>query len=397
MTISPGSYMMVEPFLFTSTATGFWGKTEKLIDVTINSEKDVVEFLTHNTSELDYTVFVDSTVLGIYKSFIEIVGKPLRIHAQKLYFKEPVWSTWAQFYENVNQANVLSLARAIKQSGLPGHTIQIDDRWESNYGNMEFDKTKFPSPKKMVAELHAMGFKVALWVTLWCNVGTMSYKEGLANDYFLRSRKNPSKSLMCRWWNGLAGITDLGKPEAYEWAVRRLKHLQEAYDINGFKFDTRFYDERGKPYGNLVPTDYLKIGAKLVDEFNHVGVGVRLSWGLQGYGFTTRQHDKHSTWNAQSGLRGYIDQNLAISIIGYPFVTLDMTGGSLGDPPPPINNSLSAVWKLKLSNPFNTTQHFLLELDIENLVDTLAMIHRQLSYSRNTHSCISIYHHISMN
>lgn len=41
----------------------------------------------------------------------------------------------------------------------------IDDNWQKDYGNFNFRPDKFPNPKAMVDELHAMGFKVMLWVS----------------------------------------------------------------------------------------------------------------------------------------------------------------------------------------------------------------------------------------
>ena len=36
----------------------------------------------------------------------------------------------------------------------PAGVIEIDDKWEARYGDMEFDSRKFPDPKTMVDELH---------------------------------------------------------------------------------------------------------------------------------------------------------------------------------------------------------------------------------------------------
>jgi alpha-glucosidase (family GH31 glycosyl hydrolase) len=52
---------------------------------------------------------------------------------------------------------------------------------------------------------------------------------------------------------------------------------------------------------------------------------------MQKYGFVTRQVDKDTNW---AGLSDAVAQNIAISSVGYPFVTTDMIGGSLGSLPP---------------------------------------------------------------
>ena len=38
--------------------------------------------------------------------------------------------------------------------------MEIDDRWQAAYGDLEFDSAKFPDAPGMVRQLHAMGFKV---------------------------------------------------------------------------------------------------------------------------------------------------------------------------------------------------------------------------------------------
>ena len=55
---------------------------------------------------------------------------------------------------------VLRYAREICDWGLARSVMEIDDRWQTRYGDIEFDPRKFPDPKAMVDELHALGFKV---------------------------------------------------------------------------------------------------------------------------------------------------------------------------------------------------------------------------------------------
>jgi alpha-glucosidase (family GH31 glycosyl hydrolase) len=134
------------------------------------------------------------------------------------------------------------------------------------------------------------------------------------------------------WWNGTAGIVDLANPAARKWYVNQLRTLEKTYDVNGFKFDTRFFDESCQPYPGYTALDYIKLGAQVTDEFDQQGAGVRLSWtGSQKYGFVIREVDKGTGWDS---LQAGVAQAMSISTIGYPFVETDMVGGSLSQPPP---------------------------------------------------------------
>ena len=45
--------------------------------------------------------------------------------------------------------------------------MEIDDKWSTEYGDLEFDAAKFPNARAMTDLLHRLGFEVTLWVTPW--------------------------------------------------------------------------------------------------------------------------------------------------------------------------------------------------------------------------------------
>ena len=61
--------------------------------------------------------------------------------------KYPFWSTWAEYKAAINQTLVLQMARRLVQEGyITNSHIEIDDKWETCYGEAEFNATKFPNP-----------------------------------------------------------------------------------------------------------------------------------------------------------------------------------------------------------------------------------------------------------
>jgi alpha-glucosidase (family GH31 glycosyl hydrolase) len=329
----PASYKMIDPFWFTSRAAGLWVDTADLMDVALNHDGDGRgRFTIGGADAFAGTVFVERTPRDVYRDYVGIAGKPEKSDATARQFEVPLWNTWGQYYTSVDQQKVLAYADGLKANGVPGHTVQIDDKWESNYGNFTFDATKFPDPAAMSDHIHGLGFDVGLWVTLWLNVDSASYPEAASKGYLLMDGQDPSKVCNVEWWNGTAGIVDLANPDARAWYEAKLRDLMERYGIDGFKFDTRFFDEKCKPRAGFTATDYIDLGADLADQFDLQGAGVRIHWtGSQRHGFVIRQLDKGTGWDS---LKVAVTQDLAISTIGYPFVETDMIGGSLGQPPP---------------------------------------------------------------
>ena len=328
----PASYLMIEPFWFTQSAAGIYVDTGNLMHVSLGREHaGVADLDVADTASLKATVFVEKTPRAVYQDYIGIAGKPEKSDATPEQYESPLWNSWAQFYSNVDQKSFLEYVRALRDKGVPGHTMSLDDGWMKHYGDFTWND-KFPDPKTMADEIHAMNYRFGLWVTQWINLDADNYAVAKEKGYLLKSKEDPSQPCTVTWWNGKAGLIDLGNPAAYTWYEDQLRALQRDYGVDGFKFDTRFFDERCAPTGDLSAADYRRLGAELADGFDQQGIGIRVHWtGAQKYGFVTRTVDKGTDWNS---LQAAVKQNLAVSVIGYPFVETDMIGGSASMPPP---------------------------------------------------------------
>ena len=171
----PASYKMIDPFWFTSRSAGLWVDTGELMDVALNADGDGRgQFTITGASAFDGTVFVERTPRAVYRDYVGIAGTPSKSDATARQYEVPLWNTWAQFYTSVDQQKVLAYADGLAANGVPGHTVQIDDKWESNYGNFTFDTTKFPDAKAMSDHIHGLGSDVGLWVSLWINIDSAS-------------------------------------------------------------------------------------------------------------------------------------------------------------------------------------------------------------------------------
>jgi alpha-glucosidase (family GH31 glycosyl hydrolase) len=330
--MGPAEYLMTDPFWFTERGTGLWVDTRDVMDVSMNAaQTGVFGYTLTDSAAMTDTVFVERTPRDVYQDYVGIAGTPQKSDATPAEYAKPLWNSWAQSYTAVSQDSVLAWAKGLHDAGVPAHTIQVDDGWSTHYGDFAFN-SKFPDPKQLSAQIHGMGYNFGLWVTLWINNDADNYAYAASHGYLLKSKTDPTKPCSVTWWNGTAGIVDLANPDARAWYEGQLHQLEQTYGVDGFKFDTRFFDESCAPYPGYTALDYIKLGAQVTDEFDQQGAGVRLSWtGSQKYGFVIREVDKGTGWDS---LQAGVAQTLAISTIGYPFVETDMIGGSLSQPPP---------------------------------------------------------------
>ena len=281
-------------------------------------------------------------------------------------FKDPIWTTWARYKTHVSQDKVLAYAKEICDRGLPRSVMEIDDRWQVAYGDVTFDRKKFPDPVGMVNQLHDMGFKVTTWVHPFVERQSEAYVEGAAKGYFvgcdmadhplehgplgwILQAKHRHDHAMCavdqrgpggskigffKWWNTPpVAALDVTNPDAVEWFVARLKKLQADTGVDGFKFDAGepcFLPRMPRTHRPLsTPAEYTQLYVQQVAGQFAGGVSeVRTGHSTQDVALMYRMGDRFSTWDAANGLRSLIPTLLTSGVLGYPFCLPDMIGGN---------------------------------------------------------------------
>ena len=250
-----------------------------------------------------------------------------------LLFTRPQFNTWIELVYNQNQADILKYAHAIVDNGfLPG-VLMIDANWQRYYGNFEFKAERFPDPKRMVEELHGLGFKVMLWVCPFVSPDSAEYRQLAERKMFLMqgkpgaptSWKDATKPAIIEWWDGYSVVLDFSNPAAVEWFRMQLSNLQERYGVDGFKFDagdSDYYPASAVSYGGVLPNDQTEL-------FGMIGVNYPLNeframWKMGGQPLAERLRDKYHTWEDLGKL---IPHTFMESLMGYWFTCPDLIGG----------------------------------------------------------------------
>lgn len=250
-----------------------------------------------------------------------------------LLFSAPQYNTWIELTYNQNQADVLKYAHAIIDNGYPPGVLMIDDTWQEDYGMWQFHPGRFPDPKKMVEELHGLGFKVMVWLCPFISPDqTMILKKFRETGGLITKKKhaNDPAALLANpaiieWWNGYSLEIDFTHPAGIAWFEAQLDRLQKEMGIDGFKFDAGdmpFYPDWTT--SNLISTpnehceNYAKLGLKYpLNEF-------RACWKQAGQPLAQRLCDKFHTWE---DLQKLVPGMLAEGLVGYTFSCPDMIGG----------------------------------------------------------------------
>lgn len=252
-------------------------------------------------------------------------------------FLHPQYNTWIELTYNQNQKDVLAYARAIVANGFPKGVLMIDEGWFSHYGNLDFDRARFPDPKAMMEELHSLGFLVMLWVCPYITPDGAFFKELILDHrehnrtVWLVNRNNRQQPALMEWWDGYSAAVDFTNPHGRQWFKAQLDRLVKEYGADGFKFDggdTRHYS----PKGMLSPPEAFNPRATpnaLSEEYGRIGLDYPLNeyramWKMGGQPLVERLCDKAHEW---ADLRKLIPGILNQGLMGYSFTCPDLIGG----------------------------------------------------------------------
>ncbi|MCW5850770.1 MAG: glycoside hydrolase [Anaerolineae bacterium] len=277
---------------------------------------------------LSLRILVGDHIPAAHRLALAYLGRPTTAPPLSLMVR-PIWTSWARYKMHITQDQVLQFADEIRAHNYPYSVFEIDDRWQTDYGDLQFDRVKFPDPTSMVEQLHARGFRVTLWVMPFFNTSSATYREATARGFLLRHR-GTSEPVVTRWWQGYGGLLDVSNGEALAWWLRGLQRLQKEHGIDGFKFDAgegTFVPPDGVGAGDITVTNYADQYVAFVAQ-HFQWTEVRSGWRSQRHGILFREWDKWSRWGQDNGLHAVLTQALAMGLIGYPFVLPDMIGGN---------------------------------------------------------------------
>lgn len=251
----------------------------------------------------------------------------------ELLFSRPQYNTWIELTYNQNQADVLKYAHAIIDNGFSPGVLMIDDTWQEDYGLWRFHPGRFPDPKKMMDELHAMGFKVMVWVCPFVSADqAVIVSDIMKGKGFLMQKTDVATTwetavhpAVIPWWNGYSALLDFTNAHAVEWFNAQLDKLSSEFGVDGFKLDAGdmdFYPADALSKQPATPNRQCELYAQFGLRFplNEY----RACWKMAGQPLVQRLHDKNHNWEDVQKL---IPHMLTEGLAGYTFSCPDMIGG----------------------------------------------------------------------
>jgi alpha-glucosidase len=214
--------------------------------------------------EMDYYFFGASTVAGIIKDYTWLTGR------MKL---PPLWSLgyqqcrWGYYPES----EFMSIAQKFRDKNIPCDGLWLDINYMDSYKIFTWHPVSFPRPKKMLDDLHRMGYHVVTIVDPGIKIekGYFAYDEGISNDYFI---KYPDGSCYTgSVWPGRCHFPDFTKESTRKWWGANFRHLVEP-GIDGFWNDMNEPSAWGQDIPGIVQFDFDGHKSTMAESHNIYGL-----------------------------------------------------------------------------------------------------------------------------
>ena len=199
--------------------------------------------------ETDFSIYIDKRNVYMYKALNDVAAWWEEIGNTPVYVpdaaKEPVYSFWYSFHQDVNENNVEEECKRAKALGFD--VCIVDDGWQTSDGNRGYAycgdwepyEGKFPNMAAHVKRVHDIGMKYVLWYSVPF-VGTFTKSYELFNKMFLRANHRANEFVL-----------DPRYKEVREYLLNKYISALKDWDLDGFKLDfidSWYDDERNAPY-----------------------------------------------------------------------------------------------------------------------------------------------------
>lgn len=294
-----------------------------------------------NGQQLVFHFIYGSTPKEVVQRYTALTGR--MISPPDWQFGVWKWRDWV-----FDETEVYEDATVLKSLDIPAKVILIDSPWSNEYIDYEFNHQQFPNPKKMIGDLHRMGYRVVLWMVPFVCPAAKNYHEADKNGYFV---KDPSgKTYQIEWWkpsgtddlgltaDGKGGMIDFTNPAAVSWWQNQIAKVVDL-GVDGFKMDdcdpyilpddaVLFDGRRGAEIKNYA-LYYVKAVHDLMQEKRNGDFTLiprSGAAGAQKYIPAFWAADQSPNFDPKTGLPSVILGGQSIGLVGYPFWGSDVGG-----------------------------------------------------------------------
>lgn len=160
--------------------------------------------------EMNYYFVYGPELISVAEQYAQLTGTPELPPMWALGYQQSKWSYYPE-------AKVWELAHNFRSKQIPCDTIHLDIDYMDGFRCFTWDKTRFPNPTHMIAELKKHGFNIITIIDPGIKIDPnyVVYKEALEKGYFCK--RQDGDLMKGKVWPGDCNFPDFTNPEVRNW------------------------------------------------------------------------------------------------------------------------------------------------------------------------------------
>jgi len=227
------------PFFVSTNAYGIFFDNPSRGYLDIGKKDSTLLEAGFSSGKLQFYTFFGSNTGAVVQQFVKMVGTP------------PIPPRWAfgNFMSRFgyrSQQEVMDIARKMQSEDFPLDAVIIDLFWFGdgehtrwNMGNLDWNRTRFPTPEKMLDSLRSMKLKTLLITEPFVLSESFNYQETQQKKLNALSSKGDTTHIK-EFYFGHAGLLDMAKKDTRDW-------FWQKYDAQIKKGVDAWWGDLGEP------------------------------------------------------------------------------------------------------------------------------------------------------
>lgn len=168
--------------------------------------------------EMNYYFIFGPEMEKVVRLYTDLTGTPELPPLWALGYQQSKWSYYPE-------SRVKEVAKQFRDLKIPCDGLYLDIDYMDGFRCFTWDKTLFPDPKRMIAELAEDGFKTVVMIDPGIKVDRdyWIYQEAMENDYFCKRGDGPY--MHGKVWPGECNFPDFTNPKVREWWAELYKEF----------------------------------------------------------------------------------------------------------------------------------------------------------------------------
>lgn len=305
-------------------------------------------FSSPDLNQLSYSVCYNNDIMSTYRVVKrKFLRNTTRKFPNRKMFEHPHWVVQMDNDDELTSDSVTNMAEELGRYNFTCSTLELNGKWEKEYGDLEFNMTKFTNISGMIETVKKQNCDLLLPFSPYTHHDSENFAAGIDFGFFIMDAGGRAPGLTI-WKHGVVAVLDVSNKNAEKWLKEKLYLLQSTYNISSFRFT---YDGNAtlpfQPHltSNFTSGELMRRFVEITTEISDNVIASRVTHSQNASVFVSVEGSVVQK-DTDMCITNLVEKALLLGILGYPYIISDglSSVGKTEDSKTELNEKLYLRW-----------------------------------------------------